>query len=112
MITPEQRARIRRLFFAEHWKVGTIAAELGIHHETVKLAVLADRRAQAPRVVPSRLDLYKDFVRATVEQHPRLRATRLHEMIRARGYDGSVVQLRRYLQRARPATQTEAYLRL
>ena len=28
MIPEEQRARIRRLFFAEHWKIGTIAAEL------------------------------------------------------------------------------------
>ena len=29
MIPAEQRARIRRLYFAEHWKIGTIAAELG-----------------------------------------------------------------------------------
>ena len=43
MITPELRARIRRLFFAEHWKVGTIAAELGVHHETVMHAIEADR---------------------------------------------------------------------
>ena len=25
MITPAQRAEIRRLYFGEHWKVGTIA---------------------------------------------------------------------------------------
>jgi transposase len=31
MISPELRARIRRLFFAEHWKIGTIASELGVH---------------------------------------------------------------------------------
>ena len=29
MITPAQRAEIRRLFYGEHWKVGTIAAQLG-----------------------------------------------------------------------------------
>jgi hypothetical protein len=28
MISPETRAQIRRYFYAEHWKVGTIAAEL------------------------------------------------------------------------------------
>ena len=39
MITPEQRSRMRRLFFAEHWKIGTIAAELGVHL----------RRASRPR---------------------------------------------------------------
>jgi hypothetical protein len=32
MITPEQHAEIRRLYFGEHWKVGTIAAALGVHH--------------------------------------------------------------------------------
>ena len=39
MITEDVRSRIRRLFFAEHWKLGTIAAELGLHHDTVELAV-------------------------------------------------------------------------
>ena len=28
MITPEQYAEIRRLYYGEHWKVGTIAAAL------------------------------------------------------------------------------------
>jgi hypothetical protein len=36
MISPRLRARIRRLFFAEHWKVGTIATELGVHRDTVR----------------------------------------------------------------------------
>ena len=39
MITPAQRAEIRRLFYGEHWKVGTIAAQLGLHRETVRAAV-------------------------------------------------------------------------
>jgi hypothetical protein len=39
MITPELRSRIRRLFFAEHWKIGTIAAELAVHRDTVELAI-------------------------------------------------------------------------
>jgi integrase/recombinase XerD len=36
-------------------------------------------------------------------EHPRLRGTRIFEMLRARGYAGSVVQLRRYLREVRPA---------
>jgi len=28
MISPEIRAQIRRYFYAEHWKVGTIGSEL------------------------------------------------------------------------------------
>ena len=42
MITPEQHAEIRRLYYGEHWKVGTIAAALGVHHETVRAALVND----------------------------------------------------------------------
>lgn len=76
MITPELRARIRRLFYAEHWKIGTIAAELGVHRDTVALAVEPERFTNiAFRPTAALLDPYKYFVRATLEQHPRLRAT-------------------------------------
>jgi hypothetical protein len=34
---------------------------------------------------PGALDSYKPFLLATLEQYPRLRATRLHEMFRVRG---------------------------
>src|SRR5262249_59913930 len=43
MISQEQMASIRRLFFVEHWKVGTIASELGLHSDTVKRALQTDR---------------------------------------------------------------------
>ena len=82
MISADLRARIRRLFYAEHWKIGTIAAELGVHRDTVALAVEVERFTNvAFRPTATVLDPYKDFVRATLEQHPRLRATRLLQMI-------------------------------
>ena len=113
MIAPELHARIRRLFFAEHWRVGTIAAELGVHHEAVRRAIEADRFVRPDAIVrPSMLDPYKALLAETLEQHPRLRATRLFEMARDRGYTGSVVQLRRYVRSIRPAPRTEAFLRL
>jgi transposase len=112
VIAPEVRARIRRLFFAEHWKVGTIAAELGVHHDAVRGAIEAERFIRPGAVLrASMLDAYKSFVAETLEQHPRLRATRLFEMIRDRGYRGSVVQLRRHVATIRP-TPREAFLRL
>jgi hypothetical protein len=43
MISEDVRARIRRLFFAEHWKIGTIAAELGVHRDAVACAVDTSR---------------------------------------------------------------------
>ena len=45
MITPEQHAEIRRLYYGEHWKVGTIAAALAVHHDTVRAAIAHDTRA-------------------------------------------------------------------
>ncbi len=32
-------ANIRRLHFAEHWRVDTIATQLGVHHEAVERAL-------------------------------------------------------------------------
>jgi hypothetical protein len=112
MITPEQHAEIRRLYFGEHRKVGTIAANLGVHHNTVR-AALADggslRRATARRTA---FDPYLRFIRATLAQYPRLRATRLHEMLRTQGYAGSAVQVRRLVRILRPQVAVPVYRRL
>lgn len=111
MIGPELIARIRRLFYAEHWKIGTIAAQLDLHHDTVERA-LGTERFHPVRIERQRLtDPYVPFIRETLDQHPRLRATRLYEMIRARGYSGSVNQLRRLVRDLRPVGR-EAFLKL
>ena len=112
MIDAELFARIRRLYYAEHWRVGTIATALGVHHDTVERAIGAERFGPSPRPIrPTLLDPFKAFIRQTLERHPRLRASRLHAMNRERGYPGSEVQVRRYVATVRPR-QTEAYLRL
>src|SRR3989442_571113 len=112
MISPEQRAEIRRLFYAEHWRVGTIATTLGVHHDTVYHAIERDRFVRTgTQVRPSALDPYKAFLAATLEPYPRLRATRLYAMLRERGFAGSAVQVRRYVRTIRPAARAEAYLR-
>jgi transposase len=113
MITPETRAEIRRLYYAEHWKVGTIATHLSVHHETVAETInRASVLTRGGRCRATTLDPYLPFLRDTLAQYPRLRATRLHEMLRARGYPGSAVQVRRAVRRLRPAPPSEAYLRL
>lgn len=110
MIAPDVRAEVRRLYFAEHWKVGTIAAQLNLHHDTVRAALEMGARPAVVR--PTALDPYLDFVRKTLHEYPRLRATRLHEMLRLRGFSGSVVQLRRAVRCLRPTSKAEAYLRV
>jgi len=114
MIPPEVHARIRRLFFAEHWRIGTIVSELGVHPDTVRRAIESERfhNQLAPQIRATLLDPYKGFIAEVLERHPRLRSSRLFEMIRERGYPGSAVQLRRYVRTVRPARQREAYLRL
>src|SRR6184192_882228 len=102
MISDEQVAHIRHLFHAEHWKIGTIAAELGLHPETVRAALDTDRFRNHPRLRDRLTDPYLDFLRQTLHQYPRLRATRLFQMIRPRGYTGSVTQLRRVVAEIRP----------
>jgi transposase len=112
MIEPELVTRIRHLFYAEHWKIGTIAEQLHLHHDTVRRAVGSDRfHRAAPTVRPRLTDPYQEFIRQTLEQYPKLRATRLFEMIRRRGYTGSVVSLRRLVATLRPR-QSEVFLRL
>jgi transposase len=113
MISLLQRAEIRRLFYAEHWPIGTIADALGVHHATVRRAINRDRGIHpGPQIRPSQLDPYKAFIATTLEQYPRLRATRLWAMLRERGYLGSAVQVRRYVRTVRPAARAEAYFRL
>ena len=113
MITPAQRAEIRRLSFGEHWKIGTIAAALGVHHETVRAALQHETGGVRRGVSrPSALDPFLPFIRDTLTQYPRLRATRLHEMLRLRGYSGSTVQVRRLVRRLRPQATTHVYRRV
>ena len=113
MITPEQHAEIRRLYYGEHWKVGTIAAALGVHHEAVRAAIVNDTQSvRRGTCRATQLDPYLPLIRDTLAQYPRLRATRVFEMVKARGYAGSVVQLRRAVRLIRPAATATVYRRL
>ena len=102
---------IRRLHDVEKWKRGTIAAELGVHPDVVDRVL--DRGADsalvcAPR--PSLVDPYGAFIDGTLKSHPRLRATRLFDMIRVRGYQGGIAILRRHVAKVRPVPRGEVYL--
>lgn len=90
MISPETRAQIRRYFYVEHWKVGTIASQLGVHPDAVRNAIESERFHNSKPLGVSVVDPYIEFIRHTLEQHPRLRATRIYQMIRDRGYSGTL----------------------
>jgi transposase len=111
-VTEEESAQILRLHHAEEWPVGTIATELGRHHDTIE-RVLAQSglpvTKQSPR--PRLVDAYVPFIAATLAKHPRLRASRLWAMVRQRGYAGSRSGFRAVISRLRPRRPTEAFLR-
>jgi len=111
MLNLETQAHIRHLFFAEHWKIGTIAQQLGVHPDAVRHALQTDSFHREQALRPCITDPYVEFVRETLKNYPRLRATRIFQMLRDRGYTGSIVQLRRVVARLRPVRR-EAFLRL
>lgn len=114
MIDRKTRAEIRRLFFAEHWKVGTIATQLSVHPDTVRRALQTDSFAWRGTVRPSALDPYIELIADTLGRYPKLTGTRVHEMLRARGFAGSPAQVRRRILQLdlRPKPAAEAFLRL
>ncbi|MCK6481707.1 MAG: IS21 family transposase [Planctomycetaceae bacterium] len=113
MIPAELEAKILRLFHAEHWPVGTIARQVGVHHVTVR-RVLAQagelEAARSPR--PRRVDPFVPFIQETLKQYPLLRASRLYQMVRDRGYTGAPDHFRHVVALYRPRPAAEAFLRL
>lgn len=112
---------IRRLHFAEHWKVGTIVTQLALHHEAVERVLGLGKGARLrPAVlragevvtVPVPLRGYEDFITETLTQYPRLRATRLYDMLVERGYKGSTRTVRRHVRLVRPAPKSDVFLRV
>ena len=112
-IPPELEAKILRYFQVEQWKVGTIARQLGVHHATVDrvLSQAGLPKAERPHRA-SLIDPYLPFVLKTLEQYPRLTASRLYAMVRERGYRGGEDHFRHLIAHYRPRAQPEAYLRL
>jgi transposase len=109
VIDLETVTRIRQLHYAEHWPVGTIARELGLHHETVRRA-LSEAPRPKPAARPSRFDPYVDFVREMLARYPRLTATRIWYMVRERGCPLGVRQVREKVAELRPSRR-EAFLK-
>jgi transposase len=114
MVSPELEGHILRLHHVERWKVGTIAQELGIHHSVVR-RVLAQNGVAPGRlymVRPSVIDPFMAFINETLDKYPKLRASRLYEMVRERGYPGGPDHFRHMIALVRPPPPAEAYLHL
>lgn len=112
MIIPEREAEIIRLYYVEHWRVGTISTQLGAHPDVVRRVLgLGDDRAPGAAPRARLVDRYRPFIAETLERYPRLRATRLFDMLRERGFVGAVRTLREYVAEVRPRPRREVFLR-
>jgi transposase len=108
--TPELEAEILRLHYAEHWPVGTIATQLHAHPDQVR-RVLGLDTARTPSQPRHRLiDPYRPFIDDTLRRYPKLLATRLYDMVRERGYPGSVRTVRAFVATVRPRRRRAPYL--
>ncbi len=113
MIPKDIEAQIIRLHRVEKWPVGTIAKQLGVHHETVRRVLRDD--GIPDRALPRRrsmVDPYVDFIVASLEKWPSLCASRMYDMVRERGYPGKADHFRSIVARYRPKPAAEAFARL
>ena len=74
-----------RYHFVEHWRVGTIAAQLGVNHYTVErvLSEAGVERDRQRRRRASKLDPYLALISETLERFPTLTAARPFDMVKA-----------------------------
>ena len=120
-IPRELAARIVRLYTAERWRVGTIARQLNVHRDTVRRVLRAQGLARSatssptqPGVAlrPSLIEPYRAFIDQTLAAYPTLTASRLHDMVRERGYTGQASHFRFLVSTMRPRPPAEAFQRL
>jgi transposase len=112
MIPKEQEAQILRLHRVEGWPVGTIATQLGVHHDVVERVIAQKEKPHASLARATILDPFLPFVEETLRRWPTLRASRLFDMCVARGYRGGPSHFRHRIRELRPRPAAEAYLRL
>jgi transposase len=102
-----------------------IARALGIDRKTVR-RILRDAeqrrqegddalirelgRSRTPRA--SILDPHREFIATRIKQHPDLRATRLLEDLKERGFTGEYTVVREYLKRVRPKPKKDVAIRV
>lgn len=106
-------ATILRHHLVDKWPLGTIAREVGVHHGVVRRVVEGHGLGvpvQGCR--PRMIDAYLPFIEDIFAKYPGLHASRLHQMVRERGYAGSESHFRRLVAHLRPAKVHEAFLRL
>lgn len=113
MIADELKADILRFYYAEKWRIGTIARQLHVHKTTVR-RILSQEGIPAKQLLqkPCRIDSFLPFIMETLGKYPKLSSTRLYYMACERGYNGHIRHFSHLISLYRPRPSAEAYLRL
>ena len=112
-MNPEElHAEVVRLYHAEAWPIGTIARNLGVHHDTVARILKREGLPAIRHERTSIIDPYLPFIRETLEKFPTLQARRLYDMCVDRGYPGGPDHFRSLVGGLRPKRQREPFGRL
>lgn len=102
-ISSELKAQILHSHIAKRWRIGTIARQLTVHHDTVQRVLMqAGLSTSKTEQHPSQFDLYWPFIRETLERFPTLSASRLYKRVCERGYSGGPDHFRYLIARRRP----------
>ena len=113
MISRAFETEILRLYHSEHWLIGTIATQLRVHHGTVRRVLAQAGLPITQATVRSSIAApYVAFINETLSKYPTLRASRLYQMVKERGYPGAPDYFRAIVAQMRPRRAAEAYLRL
>ncbi len=114
-VPKDTECEILRLHYGEHWPVGTIAAQLDVHADVVRRVLGHPGAGDESGKVFSRssmLEPYAEFIEQTLREYPTLRATRLYDMLRERGFTGAPRTVRKYVSKMRPRPKSEAFVRV
>ncbi len=111
-VAKEIEAAIARLFHVEKWPITTIATQLDVHHSVVKRVLQQDGVGAEKLIIRrSMSDPFVPFIQETLKKYPKLTSTRLHEMVKARGYFGGPSHFRHIVAKYRPY-EAEAFMRV
>ena len=98
MLSVEDWVDIRSLH-KQGYTIAAIVRELGVARNTVRRALRQDQSPRYTRRKPraSKLDPYKDYLKARLQEFPELSGVRLLEEIQAQGYMGQRTILKDFL---------------
>lgn len=112
MVNKETIMQVRHEFYARHLTMNAIADLLGINHQTVKRILDLCGRPHPRRILTKTLlQPYQLHIESLLERTPKLRSTRILQILRDKGYKGGLTQLRTFVATIRHSKK-QAFLSL